>query len=76
MKPKILLITVFLFLQTNSIFSQCISIELSITWETGYDIFKKDSIVEIPSLNITYRNNCDTNYYFFKVSPTVCFGSE
>ena len=51
-----------------SLFSQCLSIELSITWEMGYDIFKKDSIVEIPKLNITYRNNCDTDYYFFKVS--------
>ena len=56
-------------MQSISLFSQCISVELSVTWEMGYDIFKKDSIVSIPKLNITYRNNCDTNYYFFKVSP-------
>ena len=56
--------------EVHFLFSQCISIELSVTWETGYDIFKKDSIVEIPFLNITYRNNCDTNYYFLKVSDS------
>ena len=69
MKLKIFFFTLFLFLQVHSLFSQCLSIELSVTWEMGYDIFQKDSIVSIPKLNITYRNNCDTNYYFFKVSP-------
>jgi hypothetical protein len=69
MKEKIFLILTFSFLQVNCVFSQCISIELSITWEMGHDIFKKDSAVNIPILNITYRNNCNTNYYFFKVSP-------
>jgi len=69
MKARILVITAFLFLYVNSLFSQCISVELSVTWKMGHDIFKKDSIVSIPILNITYHNNCDTNYYFFKVSP-------
>ena len=68
MKPKIFLITTLLFLQGQSLFSQCLSIELSVTWEMGYDIFKKDSLVSIPKLNITYRNNCDTNYYLLKIS--------
>jgi len=68
MKSKLLLITAFLFFQGQFLFSQCISIELSITWEMGHHIFEKDSILNIPKLNITYRNNCDTNYYFFNVS--------
>jgi hypothetical protein len=82
MKAKILFITLFLLLQGQSLFSQYISIELSVTWETGADIFETDSIISIPMLNITYRNNCDTNYYFLKVSPrkneesiVVCWGS-
>ena len=82
MKPKIFLITTLLFLQVHFLFSQCISIELSVTWEMGHDIFIKDSVMSIPILNITYRNNCDTNYYFFKVSPrsddypmVLCWGS-
>ncbi|MCL2435898.1 MAG: hypothetical protein FWD09_07165 [Lentimicrobiaceae bacterium] len=69
MKLKILFITAFLFLQGQFLFSQCISIELSVTWKMGPDIFNKDSVKSIPILNITYRNNCDTNYYFFKISP-------
>jgi len=69
MKAKLLLITAFLLLQEQFLFSQCISVELTITWEMGYDIFKKDSAMSIPILNITYRNQCDTNYYFFKISP-------
>jgi hypothetical protein len=69
MKKKLLFITTLLLLQGEILFSQCISVELSVTWKMGYDIFNKDSIVSIPILNITYRNNCDTNYYFFKVSP-------
>jgi len=68
MKAKTLFITLFLLLQMQSLFPQCISIELSVTWEMGSHIFYKDSIVSIPMLNITYRNHCDTNYYFFKVS--------
>jgi hypothetical protein len=69
MKAKHLFITALLVLQGNVLFSQCISVELSISWQMGYDLFKKDSLVNIPVLNITYRNNCDTDYYFFKVSP-------
>ena len=68
MKQKLFFFTTLLLLQGYSLFSQCLSIELSVTWEMGYDIFKKDSIVSIPKLNITYRNNCDTNYYLLKIS--------
>ena len=48
----------------------CISIELSVTWKMGYDNFNKDSTVSIPILNIAYRNNCNGNYYFLKVSES------
>ena len=66
MNSKQLLFIVLLFLHVHSLFSQCISIELSVTWEMGYDILKKDSVISIPKLNISYRNNCDVNYYFIK----------
>ena len=70
MKAKILLIMTLLFFQGQLVFSQCISIELSVTWETGYDIFKQDSMVCIPKLHIRYRNNSNTNYYFLKISDS------
>ena len=69
MVAKTLQLSVFLLLQVHFLFSQCINVELLITWEKGYDIFQKDSLVDIPKLNIIYRNNCDTNYFFYKVSP-------
>jgi hypothetical protein len=40
------------------------------TEETGYDIFEKDSIMCIPKLQITYRNNSNINYYFLKISDS------
>jgi hypothetical protein len=70
MKAKILFVVLILLLQCNFMFSQCINVELSITWEEGFDIFNKKSKVSIPKLNITYRNDCDKSYYFLKVSPT------
>lgn len=54
-------------LHGNVIFSQCISVELSVSWEMGYDIVHYDSIISIPILNVTYRNNCDRDYYFLNV---------
>jgi len=69
MKAKTFFITLFLFWQVQPLFSQCISIELSVTWEMKNDIFNKDSLVSTPIFHISYRNNCDDNYYFFKVSP-------
>lgn len=68
MKTKILLFTVLLFLQGEILFSQCITVELSLTWEMKNDIFNKDSMVNTPILHITYHNNCEENYYFFNVS--------
>ena len=36
---------------------------------TNFEEFNKDSVISIPFLNITYRNNCDSDYYLVKVSP-------
>jgi len=70
MKAKILIITVLLSFQMQFVFAQCISVELSVSWNIGYDIFKKDSSVIIPKLHITYRNISGSNYYFLKVSDS------
>jgi hypothetical protein len=68
MKTKTLLIaTAMLFLQTQTTFSQPVNVGLSIIWETGYDIFVKDSVISVPKLTITYRNNSDSNLYFRKI---------
>ena len=67
---KKLIITVLLSFQMQIVFAQCISVELSVTRETGYDIFKKDSTTYLPKLHITYRNLSDSNYYFLKVSDS------
>ena len=67
MNPTILIITLLSF-QIQAMFAQNISAELSITWETGYDILKKDSMVYVPKLHITYRNLSNTNLYFLKIS--------
>ncbi|MDR1114930.1 MAG: hypothetical protein LBL33_02040 [Tannerella sp.] len=65
---KILLVIVLLSFQVPIVFAQCISVELSVTWETGYNIFKKDTAIYIPKLRITYRNLSSNSYYFLKVS--------
>jgi hypothetical protein len=71
MKTVILLIAAAIIcLHGKLVFAQSISVELSVTWETGYDIFKKDSVVYTPKLNITYRNLSNTNYYFLKISDS------
>ena len=70
MKSKIIILLTLLSLQGHLLFSQPISVELSVTWEAGYDLFIKDSMVYIPKLYITYRNMSDTNYYFLKISES------
>jgi len=67
MKAKTLLVLTLLSLQ---MFSQPISVELSITWGKGHDIFSEDLEVYVPKLHITYRNMSDTNYYFLKISDS------
>jgi len=59
---------VALLFYTGSTYSQSISVELSVRWIKGVDIFNRDSIIYYPELIITYRNNSDTSYYFSKVS--------
>jgi len=68
MNAKIVSIIVLLSLQGHNVFSQPISVEFSVIWETGHDIFIDDSIVCVPKLHITYRNMSNTNYYFLKIS--------
>lgn len=60
---KIHLIIVILLLCITSLHSQSISIGLSVKWEKGTDVYNEDSIIYVPKLSITYRNNSDTNYY-------------
>jgi len=61
---------VALLFYTGSTYSQSISVELSVRWIKGVDIFNRDSIIYYPELIITYRNNSDTSYYFSKVSES------
>ena len=67
---KIHLIIIILLLCITSLHSQSISIELSVKWEKGTDVYNEDSIIYVPKLSITYRNNSDTNFYFKKVSES------
>jgi len=67
MKTNLLIISTILLLQINFLFAQCISIELSVTYDKEYNALYKKSKVKIPKLNITYRNDSSTNYYFLKV---------
>ena len=70
MKSKVLVIIALLYFQVQLVFTQCISVELSVTWKIEHDIFKKNLMVCVPLLNITYRNISNTNYYFLKVSDS------
>jgi hypothetical protein len=71
MKVKII-ITIFVFnvVLISASFSQCVSVELSVNWKKGFDVFQKDSMVCFPVLSITYRNNSDVNIYFPKASDS------
>lgn len=55
-------------LQGLFLYSQCISVELAIKWEKGFYIYPDDSIACIPKLFISYRNNSNYDYYFYKLS--------
>ncbi len=68
MKTKLLLCIVFFSFQIQGGFSQDVNITLSLTLGSGPDILKKESIVSIPYLNITYRNNDSVPLYFLKLS--------
>ncbi len=81
MKTNILFLYIVFLLFVKVISAQCVSVELSVKWDKGYDVFHEDSIICIPTLCITYRNNSTNNYYFLKVSnsrlnsPLFSFGT-
>lgn len=64
----ILTIFVLSWFSIQLVFTQSVSVEISVIWVNGHDIFKEDSLLSFPKLNITYRNNTDTCLYFLKVS--------
>lgn len=71
MKKSFLLFIAFVF---NSVllYSQSISVELSIHWEIdsiSYPLSEENPYV--PFLDITYRNNSNEDVYFLKVSPSL-----
>lgn len=68
MKTKYIIITIVLAFNIQYTFSQDVSIELSVNWKLNEHSFYKDSIMCVPILNITYRNNSENNYYFLKIS--------
>lgn len=53
---------------TNILYSQDISINLSIRWSEGPYILNTDSIVKHPELVVSYTNNSSENLYFRKFS--------
>lgn len=56
------------FINTITLHSQDISINLSIQWNEGPYILNTDSIVKHPELVISYTNNSEDNLYFRKFS--------
>ena len=65
---KLYFIIGLLLLPGQFVYSQKISIDLSVKWENGSVVFNQDSIISIPELQVTYRNNSSDDYYFLKVS--------
>jgi hypothetical protein len=63
--------TLFLFqflLAIMPLYSQSVSIELSVSWRLEKNILEEGSIMNTPILNIIYRNNSSDNIYFKKIS--------
>lgn len=56
------------FINTITLHSQDISINLSIRWSEGPYILNTDSIVKYPELVVSYTNNSSENLYFRKFS--------
>ena len=69
---KNLFLLIAILFSSMHLFSQCISVELSIHWKRESPTF---SLTEndfcVPYLHITYRNNSDDALYFLKVSQSV-----
>jgi hypothetical protein len=69
MKKRSLYLSLILCIfQSTYTYSQWVSVELSVKWDKGFDLFKEDSAICLPKLCITYRNCSDTNFYFLNVS--------
>ena len=67
MKKLFFLLSLGILANAN-LFSQDISINLSIRWSEGPYILNTDSIVKYPELVVSYTNNSDKNLYFRKFS--------
>ena len=71
MKSKTLffcMVLLLTFINTITLHSQDISINLSIRWSEGPYILNTDSIVKYPELVVSYTNNSSENLYFRKFS--------
>ncbi len=69
---KNLLLLFAILFSSMHLFSQCISVELSILWERESHPFSlNENDFCVPQLHITYRNNSDDAFYFLKVSQSV-----
>lgn len=69
---KNLFVFIAILFSSMHLFSQCISVELSIFWKresSPFSLTENDFCV--PFLQITYRNNSDEALYFLKVSQSV-----
>lgn len=67
MKKQLFLLSLGVLAITN-LFSQDISINLSIRWSEGLYILNTDSIVKCPELVVSYTNNSKDDLYFRKFS--------
>jgi hypothetical protein len=73
MRAKTLfLILALSFLRIGIAFPQSISIELSVRWKKGFDVFDENSVLYFPELVIMYRNSSDSSFYFKKISDSHC----
>lgn len=68
MKLKFLISIIIFTFSGMLLYSQCISVELTVKWNKEANVFRNDSIDCIPKLCITYRNNSNLDYYFHKFS--------
>lgn len=71
MKTKILyLITIICLIKISimNLYSQDITVNLSVIWLENPCVYKSDSLVSYPMFSITYTNNSNNDYYFRKFS--------
>lgn len=71
MKTRILyLITIICLIKISimNLYSQDITVNLSVIWLESPCVYKSDSLVSYPMFSITYTNNSNNDYYFRKFS--------